>query len=164
MLRVSCIPMNTAPTGDIASVNTRDAEWYGEWQKIAVAVDSGAAETVIPHQLVKHHPIRETEASRSGLNYASATGDPIPNLGEQALPAMTDEGTVRRMTFQAAPVSRPLGSVQRMCKSKHTVVFDEDGSFVVNKISGEINWVREQNGNYMLDLWVLPKAGFTRQH
>ena len=157
-------PINATPTGEIASVNSSEAEWYGDWQKIAVAVDSGAAETVIPHQLVKQHPICETEASRSGLNYASATGDPIPNLGEQALPVMTEEGTVRRMTFQAAPVSRPLGSVQRMCKSKHTVVFDEEGSFVVNKISGEINWMREENGNYMLDLWVLPKPGFRRQH
>ena len=43
-------PINATPTGEIASVNSSEAEWYGDWQKIAVAVDSGAAETVIPHQ------------------------------------------------------------------------------------------------------------------
>ena len=55
-------------------------EW-GRWQKIEVAVDSGAAESVIPHTLVPHHPVKETDRSRAGLCYASATGAPIPNLG-----------------------------------------------------------------------------------
>ena len=45
-------------------------------------MDSGAAESVVPQLLINEHPIRETEASPSGLNYISATGDPIPNLGE----------------------------------------------------------------------------------
>ena len=113
-----------------------------EWQYLALTVDSGAAETVIPHMLVEDHPIRETNASRSGLNYASATGDPIPNLGEQRLPLMTQEGSLRAMTFQAAPVDRALGSVKRMCSSGHTIVFDDDGSYVLNKLTGEVNWMR----------------------
>ena len=48
-----------------------------EWQVLSLAEDSGAAESVIPHLLINEHPIRETEASSSGLNYISATGDPI---------------------------------------------------------------------------------------
>ena len=131
------------------------------WKRLSVAIDSGAAETVIPHTLVPDHPIVETDASRGGLNYSSAAGDPIPNLGEQKLSLMTQEGTVRAMTFQAAPVDRPLGSVKRMCNSGHMVVFDEEGSYVYNKTSGELNWLREENGNYMLDTWVAP--GFRRQ-
>ena len=141
------------------------AQWYPGWQYLALTVDSGAAETVIPHMLVKDHPIYETTASKSGLNYASATGDPIPNLGEQKLPLLTNEGSLRAMTFQAAPVDRPLGSVKRMCNSGHTVVFDDEGSYVLNKLTGEINWMREDNGNYVMDLWVMPngKPGFQRQ-
>ena len=133
-----------------------DHDWYPGWQMLSLAVDSGAAETVIPHMLVKHHPIRETRASRSGLNYASATGDPIPNLGEQRLPHMTQEGTMRAMTFQAAPVDRPLGSVKRMCSTGHTVVFDDEGSYVFNNLAGEIDWLREENNNYMMDMWIAP--------
>ena len=75
------------------------------------------------------------------------------------------------MTFQAAPVDRALGSVKRMCRSGHAVVFDDEGSFVMNKASGEVNWLREENGNYMLDTWIMPPdaysgllrdSGFTR--
>ena len=128
----------------------------GGWQLLSMAVDSGAAETVIPHTLVTGHPIRETDASRRGVNYASATGQPIPNLGEQRLPLCTVEGTLRSMTFQAAPVARPLGSVKRMMESGHRVVFDPEGCYIENKTSGEINWLREENGNFMMDMWIMP--------
>jgi hypothetical protein len=143
----------------------QESRWTGEWQKIELAVDSGAAETVIPHDLVVDHPIRDTDASRAGLCYASATGQPIPNLGEQKLPLVTGENTMRGMTFQAAPVSRPLGSVKRICSHNHRVVFDDEGSYIQHKVTGEINWMREENGNYILDLWVMPnsEADFARQ-
>ena len=126
------------------------------WQLLSMAIDSGAAETVIPHRLVNQHPLKETDASRGGLCYSSATGQPIPNLGEQCLPLVTMEETFRGMTFQAAPVSKPLGSVKRICAAGHRVVFDEDGSFIQNKATGEINMMREDNGNYMLDMWIVP--------
>ena len=128
----------------------------GGWQLLSMAVDSGAAETVIPHRLVSQYPIRETEASKAGMCYASATNQPIPNLGEQQLPLVTREGSLRGMTLQAAPVSKPLGSVKRMCANNHRVVFDDDGSYIQNKLTGEINWLREDNGNYMLDVWIVP--------
>jgi hypothetical protein len=135
------------------------------WRRLSVAVDSGAAETVIPYNEVKEYPVTATEASRSGLNYASATGDPIPNLGEQRLPLCTQEGTLRSMTFQAAPVSRALGSVMRMCRAGHKCVFDDEGSYIENKNTGEVNWLREEDGNYMLDVWVAPNeaTGFGGQ-
>eukprot|EP00973_Karenia_brevis_P061433 8541661-Karenia_brevis.AAC.1 len=93
----------------------------GEWQKLSIAIDSGASETVIPYEMVVDHPIQETRASRTGYAYQSATGEPIPNLGEQKLPLYTMEGTIRGMTFQACPVAKPLGSVKKMCKSGHRV-------------------------------------------
>ena len=62
------------------------------------------------------------------------------------------------MTLQAAPVDRPLGSVKRMCQAGHRVVFDSDGSYVLNKATKEVNWLREENGNYMLDMWVVPAS------
>ena len=115
---------------------------------------------------------RQTPPGVGLTTYASATGDPIPNLGEQVLPIRTQEDSLRSMTFQAAPVDRALGSVKRMCRSGHRVVFDDEGSYVLNKVSGEVNWLREENGNYMLDTWVMPadeyaalqgEGGFTRQ-
>ena len=85
-----------------------------KWQVLSLAVESRAAESVLSHMLIQDRPIRETWASKNGLNYISATGDPIPNLGEQRLPLITREGSTRSMTLQAAPVDRPLGSVKRM--------------------------------------------------
>ena len=98
------------------------------WQLLSMAIDSGAAETVIPHRLVSQHPLKETNASRSGLCYSSATGQPIPSLGEECFILFTMEETFRGMTFQAAPVSKPLGSVKRICAAGRRFVFGEDGS------------------------------------
>ena len=68
------------------------------------------------------------------------------------------------MTFQAAPVSRPLGSVKKICRTGHRVVFDDEGSYIYNKTTGEVNWMREHDGNYILDLWIKPKEqGFGGQ-
>ena len=46
------------------------------------------------------------------------------------------------------------------------MVFDEDGSFIYNKRTGELNQLREESGNYMFDVWVPPRetvATFHRQ-
>ena len=83
--------------------------------KISIAIDFGATETLIPNTLVTEYAISPTDKSRAGVFYASATGEPIPNLGEQKLPLATVEGFLRAMTFQVAPVAKPLGSVQRIC-------------------------------------------------
>ena len=145
--------------GDVGAVVRDDG-----WQRISLAIDSGAAETVIPHKLVMGHPIHETSASKNGVCYASATGQPIPNLGEQRLPLYTCENTLRSMKFQATPVSKPLGSVKKICASGHRVIFDEDGSFIQHKATGETNWLREENGNYLLDLWVIPPQDLADGH
>ena len=79
---------------------------------MSIAIDSGAAETVIPHA----------------------------------------------MTSQTAPVAKPLGSVDRICETGHLVVFDCDGSYILNKTTGELNWLRKENGNFMLDVWIPPAS------
>ena len=68
-------------------------------------------------------------------------------------------------------MSRALGSVKRINESGHVVAFDGANSFIQNKITGEINWLREENGNYLMDLWIMPitdlnemkRWGFGRQ-
>ena len=134
------------------------ANSWDAWQKISIAIDSGAAATDIPHTMVTEYPIVATAMSEAGVCYVSATGEPIPNLGEQRLPLATVEGSLRAMTFQAAPVAKPLGSVKKMCQAGHMVVFDDEGSYIYNKQTQEINWLREESGNYMLDVWLPPAA------
>ena len=38
----------------------------------------------------------------------------------------------------------------------HRVVFDKDGSYIENKSTGEVDMLRGDNGNYMLDMWIVP--------
>ena len=141
----------------VVNHDNRIDDW-ASWKVMSIAIDSGAAETVVPHTLITEYPIYSTARSEAGECYASATGEPIPNLGEQRLPLATAEGSLRAMTFQAAPVAKPLGSVDRICEAGHVVVFDSDGSYIFNKKTEEINWLRRENGNYMLDVWVPPAS------
>ena len=66
------------------------------------------------------------------------------------------EGTLRGMTFQAVPLSKPFGSVKRTCSSGRRMIFYEDGFYIPHKVAGEINWLREDNGNYILDVRNFP--------
>ena len=81
---------------------------------------------------------------------SDGTTHPQPQRAE--LPLLTMEGTLKGMTFQAAPVSKPLGSVKRMCSSGHRVVFDEGPSYILDLATGEVNWRRGEVGHYILDV------------
>ena len=127
-----------------------------KWTKLSIAMDSGAAESVIDPKELPCIPLAETKASQSGEEFSSATSEPIPNLGELKFGMVTREGSLRGMTMQGAPVAMALGSVKRTCAQGHVVVFDDEGSYIYNKSSGEINMLRESCGNYLLDVWVPP--------
>ena len=126
------------------------------WRRISIAVDSGACDNVISPDDVPEQQVMESSGSKKGENFYSATGEPIPNLGDIKLPMIMREGTARGMLMRAAPVSKPLASVKKICQAGHAVIFDEEGSFIINKTTGEMNWMREDDGNYMLDAWVPP--------
>ena len=128
-----------------------------KWTKLSIAMDSGASDSVINPKDIPGIELMETEASRAGEEFSSATDEPIPNLGEVRFPMYTREGTLKGMTMQGAPVSNPLGSVKKTCQQRHIVVFDDDGSFIYNKDTGETNILRESGGNYLLDVWIPPE-------
>ena len=134
-----------------------------------ITIDSGAAETVCPETTGRHYELKPSIGSEAGLEYQSATGEAIPNLGEKELSLMLSDGSTRLMNFQVAKgVSKPLGSVSRICAAGHRVVFDDEGSFIEHKTTGQTTWLRQENGVYVLDAWLAPptnddKSGFTRQ-
>ena len=57
----------------------------------------------------------------------------------------------------------PLERVSRICKKGHRVEFDDDGSYIVNKMTGEYMTLGEKNGVYVLDVWLDNSWGFPRQ-
>ena len=134
-----------------------------EWEHIESVVDSGGAIPVLPPDATGEHATQESPASKRGVQYEDASGNWIPNLGEKFVPVVTSEGTVRGYHTQIADVSKPLSSVRSMNKAHQTVVFDEDGSFIFNKVSGELNWLRDDGTNFLLDMWVMPKVEIEKQ-
>ena len=66
------------------------------------------------------------------------------------------------MTAQVCEVNKPLLSVRRMVAAGNRVIFDSDGSYIEDKTTAEKMWLSEEEGMYMLSLWV-PKALFWRQ-
>ena len=51
-------------------------------------------------------------------------------------------------------VSKVLCAVRKMCAAGNRVVFDEDGSFILNKKTGLYASIEERNGTYAFDLWT----------
>ena len=72
----------------------------------------------------------------------------------------SEEATERTMTAQVCDVNKALWSVKRVVKAGNRMVFDEDGSYIEDKQTGEKMWMEENNGMYILKLWVRAKSGF----
>ena len=147
------------PTGTICTV----AE--DEWVEIEVAVDSGATETVMAAETLNGIvDITEGPALRRGVTYEVANGVEIPNLGERKFLGYTEEGGQRGVTAQICAVNKTLMSVSKVTAQGNRVVFDDDGSYIEDKASGEIAWMQQVGGMYMLKMWVSRKttkeAGF----
>ena len=83
-----------------------------------------------------------------------ADGTTIPNLGEKKFMAVSEEGTTRNITAQVCAVNKGLLSVKKMCRAGNRVVFDEEGSYVEDKVTGERMWMRDEGGMYMLKMRI----------
>ena len=130
------------------------------WEVISACVDSGATITAIHPEDGKAYKVEESAASREGVTYATAGSEDLPNLGQKLMAVLTAEGTLRGFQSQVAEVSSPLESVRQLLGSKHCVLFglgeNEEEHLIVNKITGEVNRLRDDGVNYMHDMLVVP--------
>ena len=58
------------------------------------------------------------------------------------------------MKAQVCEVNKALLSVKRMVQAGNRVVFDPEGSYVMDVKSGESMPLRDEGGMYMLKMWV----------
>ena len=138
-----------------------------------LVIDSGAAETVLPDTWFQNYPIIEGPEMKAEQSYVCADGTEIQNVGERHLVLSSLDWTqTRKMKFQVTQVHKALGSVSRIIKNNNKIVFDEEeGSYILNKETGEKLWLREDNGVFVLDVLVAPpdwrpgdeQQGFGRQ-
>ena len=126
-------------------------------------MDSGAGESVSPPHEATQFPTIETEASREGTFYISATGDRVYNEGEKRITCRTPEGHQRSMMFQVADVNKALASVSRICESgRERVIFQKNNSYIEDTKTGRRTRLQERNGVYVIESWI-DKASFGRQ-
>jgi len=125
-----------------------------QWVKLEAVVDSGAAESVAPESMAPWIPMKESEGSKRGQTYLSASGDKLPNLGEKKFDMMTVEGHWAQATFQVAEVTRPLCSVSKMCDKGNRVVFEMGGGYVENLTTGVRTSFSRENNVYVMEMHV----------
>ena len=119
-------------------------------------MDSGAFVPVIPPTVGKEYKTQESAASKAGVTYKAANGGEIANVGEKFMPVVTSEGTMRGYCSQVAGVTQALQSVRHLNSSGHVVVFDGQSSFMVNKVSGEVNAITDDGSNFTMTMWIVP--------
>ena len=141
-----------------------------------ITIDSGAAESVMPKDMLPNEPAIEGKAKRNGVRYVAANGAKMENMGEKRTRFRTD-GTqaINGITFQVTDVSKPLASVSRILDKGNRVVFSRgpEGSYIENTGTGEWFQLKEERGTFVLEVdWLEPEAnqegerrasGFTRQ-
>jgi hypothetical protein len=138
------------------------------WELISVLIDSGSTETVAPKDSLRGYELMSTDWSEAGKGYSAANGSDIPNLGEKIVKGQAMNGMWCTMRFQICEVTKPLGSVSRICQAGSRVVFGppNEGSYIEHVTTGKRTVLRQCKGLYYLDVWVAPadaKSTFTRQ-
>ena len=98
--------------------------------------------------------LREGEASRRGVQYEVANGVCTPNLGEKTFLVTTGEGVSKVVTAQVCEVNKPFLSVRKVVAGGNRVVFDQEGSYIEDKTTGERMRMEEKNGMQILKAWT----------
>ena len=133
---------------------------------IEAVVDSGAEETVAPRGAFPGQH-RASAMSRAGACYRTASGAPVPNLGEQDVQFLTNEGYAGEIPFQLADIERPLIAVSSLAKAGNVVELNQDGGTITNQATGKVTGIERRGGTYVLRMWVptaqCPSTPFQRQ-
>ena len=89
-----------------------------------ITIDPGVCASVMFTSWCDHAPVQETFQSKAGDYYRAANCNKIYHEGEGAVPMMIQEWSMSDMRSTACEVSRSLGSVSQMCRTRHRVVFN----------------------------------------
>ena len=132
-----------------------------------ITIDSGAAESVLPADIVPNETLIEGDAKRRGVKYVTANGGRMENMGEKRVRFRRDGASgVNSITFQVTGVGKPLASVSRILDKGNSVVFSRSGqgSYIVNEKTQEKIPIKEEKGTFVIDVEFLePAPGFAGQ-
>ena len=159
---------------DLMPVSKMEVDSLGHGDRMDITVDSGAGESVANPASMPQHPMRPSAGSKRGQKYRGPGGEIIPNQGEQRIAVQLASGDKRAMTFQSAPVRKPLLAVSGACDKEQFVIFDNDGSFICRRECPEAQEIlrliqkmapqhkiplSRKNGTYSMPVWLQPFQG-----
>ena len=124
------------------------------WVKMRSVVDSGAADHVTNRETAPGVKVCPSPGSRRGQKYVAASGERIPNEGEQNLCVVTEAGAPAQMKYQITDVTRTLTSVAKLCDRGNRVTFGRGGGVIQNLKTGQMTSFKRSGGIYTLDVWV----------
>ena len=139
---------------EAGSLNAVDPMESEDWEALRITVDSGAVDRVGPKGIASGFPTQDTEASRKGMYYRAANDTKIAIHRKKDISGYTNEGSAIGLEIQVVDVKKALGPVRKMCEAGNRVVFDDDGSCVENKRTGERTTLTKERGSYILTNWI----------
>ena len=114
---------------------TSESGDFRGWRKIELLVDSGAADSVLPEGMMDDYKVAWGQKFKQGVNYLTADGGRLPNMGESTIPFVTGDRMRCQMTFQVASVTKPILAVDSLTRNGMEVHFTASGGRIVNKTS-----------------------------
>ena len=156
---MNCFAMSDRPWTSLCELGAKPKPEFKGHRKLQILVDSGAAENVLPADILPDYEPVEGEARKKNVMYMTADGHEMPNFGEKFIPFKTFEGHEAGIKFQVADVRRPLLSVTAMTAQGNSVFFHEDGGTIVSKDGSKQIDFHRQDGVYVLNVWVAPFPG-----
>ena len=130
-------------------------EQYRDWftsMPYPIIIDSGAAESVMPHGWCPQAALLKGEAY--GKSYSAANGSIIKNKGEKVISMITRNGKWKSMKFEMCDMTRPLASVHKIVEAGHTVVFNpswKGSSYILNLQTQEKTRLMQKDGVFVLE-------------
>ena len=83
-----------------------------------------------------------------------ANGVQIPNLGERRFAGVTEDGIARGMIAQICAANTTQMRVSKIVRAGNRVVYDDGGSYIEDKGTGEMIWMAQVGGMYSVKLLV----------
>ena len=106
-----------------------------------------------PQSHAQQFAVRDTEDSKNGRGFLTATGKRVQATGGKTVDGWTQDGRRMKMNYIVAPVRMPLDSVSQICDSGATVIFTKTGGRIVDATGVETSFIRDKD-TYIREMWV----------
>ena len=117
-----------------------------------ITVDSGAAESVWPQDLLPEVETKPSHGSKNGVTYVAANGSRMPNMGEKKVRFKTTDGLNSSIMFQVTKVKKPLAAVSKITEKGNWVCFGPSEAYIHNIETGMRTKMDLINGTYSIDV------------